>query len=300
MTYYCTLPYARQYLGATVTTDDALLFAYIRAASSRIEEYCGQNFDERWESHAFNGEVGSTEPRLQLDGYPLLEATTLTNGNGDVIASENFTPLPKFLYPKQTVRLNAGYYWRSPSDPSGATACSSSSQSWVGYADNAIEVVGKWGYVPHWSTAWKDTGLTLSGSHSASVTTLTLSAVAGTAILPGHILKISNGTTYEQLLVTAPLTGMATSTTITVERGFNGTTALTFSTGAVIRYFHVYDLIQLAAAQMTAALYQERNNPTGRSLTIRDGFDLVVPIDMPEKVKALLQYPLRNWWRGGF
>jgi len=62
----------------------------------------------------------------------------------------------------------------------------------------------------------------------------------------------------------------------------------------------VYDLIQLATAQMTAALYQERNNPTGRSLTIRDGFDLVVPIDMPEKVKALLQYPLRNWWRGGF
>lgn len=296
MPYYCTLSVVKRQLSADsdiVDSEDDELFYYIDAASAAVEEYCGQNFDIRIMSQAFNGEIGKYEPKLYLDAQPLLSLTTILNGDSSVIASTNYDLLPKFKYPKEYVRLAQGTYWLAPNSSSDGT-CSTPSPN-RSYAEDAIELTGEWGYVPQYARAWRTITPTVSGAHNATTTTLNISAAAGVNnIDAGTVLKIGS----EQMVVTAPLSTIATATALTVERGYNGTTAAALTGGEAITVFRVDRVVELATAMTASALYQARNNASGETIQGLGVTTVVAPKIPPKNARALLQEPYKNWKRG--
>lgn len=294
MPSYCTLTLARKtMLSYSTTVDDTDLADYIPFASDLIDNYCGQNFDERVESFGFSGEVGAFNPSLYLDKRPLLSISTLTNGNGDVITAASYVLLPKFRYPKEYIRLVSGSFWRGPGDPATSTDCVSLGVhplTLAQYAVDAVEVVGTWGFVPHYTTAWTATSVNIS---SASGTSLTLATAPGTAFDVGSVLRATVSGNNEQMRVTGPIASFSTATTITVERAYNGTTQNSYASSTALSVFQVPYSIQLAAAEWVAAIYQGRQNPTGDRVNV-GGFSAVLPVNIPGKVIDKLRWPYFN------
>jgi len=289
MPYYTTHSAIRAQLNTDLTDDDALLFRLSQIAARRVVEYCGQNFDEQWATYGFSAQVGRGEALLYLEQRPLLEATAITNGDGSAVTSAQFDALPKYTYPKYGIRLKQGLYWLTES----GTPCLPYSMD---YAEDAITIAGKWGYVPHWGSAWRTTTLTLGAAATSSATSLTLNASADGILDAGNVIRISNGTTYEQMAITAPYTGL--TTTITVERAVNGTTALSFAGTEAVQVFVMDELIKHATTLLTVSYYQSRGNPTGVLVSGAGGIEVRFASDMPDKVKMILQPPYWAWFRG--
>lgn len=299
MPSYVDLTFAKKILMETGTTDDGTFHLFFASASQLVEDWCGQNFDERVASYAFSSEIGTYNPILFLRHRPLLTLTSLTNGNGDAIASTIYTLLPKFLYPKEGVRLTAGNVWRGPNDPVGSTDCSTQSAmlALAGYAVDAIELVGTWGYVPHYAQAWKATGLTISGAHTSSDDTILLSAAAGTLLDVGKVIRATVGTNVEQMRISGPTASFSAATTITVERGYNGTTANTYAGGEAITVFQVAEIPKLATAFVACALYVSRNNATGDTVDV-GGFSFRMNPGLWGKARQILVPPYHNYYYG--
>lgn len=90
-----------------------------------------------------------------------------------------------------------------------------------------LKAVGLWGYGDGESaTPYKSSGLTGTVATTTGIT-LTASADASTAIYPGQTILVES----EQMYVTA-----VSTTSITVERGVNGTAAATHSAAAIYIY----------------------------------------------------------------
>jgi hypothetical protein len=141
--------------------------------------------------------------------------------------------------------------------------------------DDEVTVEGWWGFArtANWSTHVENV------TTSASATTI---AVTG-AYKRGEYLRVGS----ELLRVRG-----ATATTITVERGVNGTTAAAH-TGASLRRVNVLADVQLAATRLAAWLYQRRADTVGR-VQLADGSALVA--EMPSAVREVLSNYVR-WGR---
>lgn len=291
MPYYCTLSGAKRQLMESTVTDDAVFWAYVPVAGQRIEDYCGQNFDERWLTRGFSAQVGLGNPILSLNDHPLLALTQVTNGNGDIIPASAYQPLPAFEYPRKLLRLEPGTYWQGRS---GASTCPPVLGTWDVYALDAISIQGTWGYVRHYQNCWRQISPTVAGAHAASDTVIALGTSAAGVLDAGNIIRIGS----EQMVVVGPLAGLTTS--ITVKRAYNNTQAAALSGGETIEVFQFDPIVELAAQMLTCAFYVGRNNATGDRVLMPDGIGVQVPVDMPLKVKALLGYPYRSMVRGGF
>src|SRR5260221_9864930 len=156
-------------------------------------------FDERHIQLGFNANAGPNTPVLYLKDLPLAAITTLTNGNGDVITSSQYTLLPTGTYPKKNIRLNRGNFWRGPVDQSGATnqafCCGNNMTPLVdvAYAIDAIQIAGLWVYHRQYPRAWRTISqVVASGGIDDTSTTLNISAQAGTAFDVGSILRVSS------------------------------------------------------------------------------------------------------------
>jgi hypothetical protein len=311
MSSYCTLQGTRKQLevqNGTVNQDqDAELFYLMLTAAEAIDDWTGNWFDERPLTLGFNGNVGAHNPILYLKELPLVAITTLTNGNGDVIASANYTLLPTGTYPKAKVRLARGYFWRGPNDPVGSTSggfcCLDNPLLDVAYAEDAIQIDGLWVFHRNYAKAWRTITLTVgTGGIDDDDTTLPISATVGTAFDVGNILRVTTSGATEQMLVTGPIadsvpSGFAT-TNVTVERGYNGTTPIAHTMGDPIAIWQPDGMIPNLAEIVAAGLYKSRDNPTGDAQIVA-GFDarMVIPVDIPVKAKKML-IPYRSWRRG--
>lgn len=313
MPSYCTLQGARRQLMVQPqkqdVNEDTDLFFYMLTAAVSIDDWTGNWFDERPIQLGFNGQVGKHNPDLYLKELPLAALDTLTNGNGDVIASANYTLLPTGTYPKQKVRLARGFYWRGPGDQPGTTnsfaCCPAFPLVDEAYAEDAIQIAGRWVYHRNYPRAWRRITLTVSGGMDDQTTTLTLSAQAATAFDVGSILRISTvvsgATQTEQVLVMGPIAdssraGFATAS-VTVERGYNGTTPIAHLDGDPLDVWQPEPMISNCAEMAAAALYKGRNNPTGDTQIVEGFAKMIVPVDLPAKIKTFL-VPYRSWRRG--
>ena len=132
---YVTLAEVRSYGGydAMDTSQDAELSALIPRAQAVIEQYTGNVF-----------EVSSTSTRqfdaiANVDGYRLLfdgwlantSSLVVTNGDGQTVASSQYVTLPRNDIPIYGLQLksDATVVWEYTDAP-----------------ENAISVVGNWGY----------------------------------------------------------------------------------------------------------------------------------------------------------
>lgn len=299
MPSYATLQGCRNQLGASVTGDDAKLASFIEAASQAIDRYCGRSFGETIATYGFTVQLGRRDMRF-LE-HDLLSLTTLTNADATVIPNTGYTLFPRNRTPKQEIILTQDYRWTPASgdliyeDPDGIHprmyGFDDEGADWAGgygrasWVREGVQIAGLWGYHTDYGLAWENTALTTSGSTSASATSLVLSAAAGTAIDVGDVLKIGS----EYLLVTAPIAGTSTATTLTVRRAYNGSTAAIHATLSPIYRWLPEPLIVEATRRLVAGMYESRNNATGDRQVVAEIGAISIPSDAYVKVTRLLE-----------
>lgn len=130
MTNYCTLADVKAYLGTDQTTDDAVITPLIGRATTAIETYCGRSFTARAETRHYDAIQDVNGQTLYVDD-DLLTVTSITNGDSEVLDAADYVLLPSNVSPKYAIRLKSG-----------------SSKSWTYVTDpeEAITIVGSWGY----------------------------------------------------------------------------------------------------------------------------------------------------------
>lgn len=286
MPSYTTLQAVRTHGDFAVdkVSNDAALASLIRACSFMIDQWCGQNFDVRTDQFGFSGLVGSVT--LDLHMRPLLSITTLVNGDGTTVANTNYDLLPLFHYPKERVRLKQGNYWLSPA---GITMALVPAE----YAEDAIAITGEYGYVPDYPTKCWSRSTAKVGANMTDTTGTSLTVDTVGQLDVGNVIRVGT----EQMRVAGPVASTATATVLTVERGYNGSTAATHTTGDGIDVFQMDLEIELAAKEFVLGVFHARTAP-GSSAKSAPGFGSVSLADMPDKVREKLVPPYWNWQWG--
>lgn len=301
MPSYTTLQRARRQMtvGSLEIVDDDLVTGFLSEAAQMIDDYTGNTFNETIATYGFNGQVGSRNTTLNLNERPLISIDSLINGDGTPIIASNYTILPiGSLYPKREVRLNQGNYWLSINSNSNGNCSANSPLPDEAYAEDAIQITGKWGFNRRGTAAWKLTGLTVGTLYTAGAATLALSGAPGLVFDVGSVLRIDS----EYFLVSGPFTSSQqsgfTATTINVTGAYNGSTAANHNPTVPIYVYQTETVVDRATAMLVAWLYETRLAPSGGD-TGAPGFGSTkVAAGMPAYVTGLLGYPYYNSWYG--
>lgn len=272
---YCTLAQLRKsgegaQLNMATTAGDPLLLSLIREVSADIDQMCNRTFapyittqyydcysgspwggmNNLYYSGGKAGDVfqsrtgGFAYARyLRVDNNDLLELTGLTNGDGTTIALTDVLLYPANSYPKQELRLkqSSGIAWLPDSD---------------GNVEQVIPLNGIFGYHTDYLNAWRSAG-TLATPLTTTGTSYTFSSGAG--LQGGMLLKIADEFAYVSDVA---------STTATIERGVNGSTAAAHTTGTAVSYWQPIFTIQRVARMAVAANWNLRANPEGKQVSI--------------------------------
>lgn len=131
MTDYITLSEVKTYLSIGGSGDDSLLTTLIGRASRLIEDHCGRWFYADTQTRYYDAVGPHIVSNLLLLDEDLLTITTLTNGDGTVISTDDVILRPRNDPPYFGIALRA-----------------SSNVRWtyVGDLEGAISVAGTWGY----------------------------------------------------------------------------------------------------------------------------------------------------------
>ncbi|HZU86596.1 MAG TPA: hypothetical protein VFF78_03865 [Anaerolineaceae bacterium] len=287
---YATLTQVKAYLGqAPAASADNLLLDFIDQASRYIEQCKGRRFDVRQETRLFD--IPGLATRTPLGYFPgirqgnyaqsvlkldddLLALTTLTNGDGTVIASTDYFLEPGNLYPKRTVRLSDSV-WAVPSS---------------GDPHQAISVDGLWGFHNHYPEAWVDSMDSVQdvGGINASVNTfkvLDSDGIAGDLRGPrfqsGQMISIGT----EFMLV---ISANNQSNDLVIRRGYNGTTAAVHAQGAAISIFRPMGIVEIACIRLVAWRYKQKDVDNFDKTYIMGGGVVNVPTSIPSDVVRFL------------
>ncbi len=123
----------KTYLGipSATTADDTLLTTLITRAQAAIDSYCRQSFEASGDTTRYFDPTERVRGRTLYLDAPLCAITTLTNGDGNTIASNLYVKEPRNTTPwyALTLKADAGVAWTYTSAP-----------------ENAISIAGKWAY----------------------------------------------------------------------------------------------------------------------------------------------------------
>ena len=256
---YCTLADFRRAKMKTENTlidgsgDGALILDYIRSISGEINRLsAGREYAPRVATRYFDALTNVDGNYLMVDPFDLLAVTSITNGDGTSITAADYVFEPRYDPPYWAIKLK-----------------SSSSIAWT-YStahENAITVVGMWGYHDNYNSAWETVTTLGTAITNTAATSATFTDAAGS---PGDLLKIDS-----ELIYLSARSG----TTPTLVRGVNGSTAATHLISATVYRWipmrPVRDLC-LAAASIKYAI---RENPQIESITV-DSHVISVPKDV--------------------
>jgi hypothetical protein len=278
---YTTLADAKAYLKLTSTSEDDLLSTFITWATDYINFYKGRRYDPRVETRVFDvpssgasvfGQFDSrlqapvAIPPLRLD-EDLLELKTLTNGDTTVITDYLLEPANNL--PKTRIRLKGGVSWEPDAD---------------GNYRQAISVLGVWGAHDNYSQAWQNSLSSLSAGISASVTSFAVTTIA--PFKAGQLARIDD----EFMLVTAVATVLSVPT-LTVERGYNGSTAAAHLISAGISIFRPQGNVVQACLRLVKWRYVQKDVDLFDKTYSADTGMTIVPTAVPVDVKAVLGAP---------
>ncbi len=241
----------------TGTGDGTVILGFIREVSGIINGIAGRQFVPTVATRYFDAilDVSGSDLRLDKD---LLSITTITNGDTVAVTPGQRTTVPKNLTPYNRIRLlsSSGISWTYATDP-----------------EDAISIAGTWGYHDDYTNAWESLTTLGAAITSTSATSATLAAAAGN---PGELWMIDSEFLY--------LSARAT-TTATVVRGVNGSTAATHLISAPIYRWQMTS--NQGAAQFIPGLckagaiikYAIRENPQIQSISV-DNHVVSVPKDV--------------------
>lgn len=244
---------ARGQTATTDTADDAVIESLLKAISRYVDAQTARWFYPRIETRYFDVPY-SRELIVDAD---LLEVLSITNGDGTLIPSTEYSLRPRNQSPHFIIRLvdNSTYYWAS--DGSGNT-------------HDVIEVTGVWGYHNRYSVAW-ETITTLAEDLDTSETGIDVTS--GTNFSAGNIVRIGDELSYISTIVTNTLTGT---------RGENGSTAASHLTGVNVRVWQFMDELKTATLETALQAYRRRFGQSGTNqATITAAGVVLSPKDIP-------------------
>jgi hypothetical protein len=244
------------------------LLDMIIECSDALQKMCNRRFDHRIATIAHTarrlehyGDLYSiTDLRLRDD---LLSAITITNGDGAVFSS-GYTLLPSDKTVKSRIHLDTlgSVFWDSGgNDP-----------------QDAITIRGVWGY----NGDWVNTGATIS-SATNSATSLTVSS--STNLEAGMVLRFGATTTSEW----AYLDALNGTTTITVERAYNGSTAAAINSSTPIYRYRADATITRIMKRFVQFVQAQAQAPLVGQIAIGD---YIVPVTMdglPRDIAQMIQ-----------
>lgn len=283
---YVTLTQARAYLKltATETGDDTLLQTFITWANQQLN--CARRGDVRLETRYYDYPIKQasqmgvydvetwvqqmnaagmlSQGRLLLDD-DLLELVSVTNGDGNALPTTELVPEPANIYPKHILRIKRGssYSWEPGTN---------------GDREQVIAVTGWWGYNPDYTGAWINTDAVGNDPLAANGTSITVAASSRFQV--GQMIKIES----ELILITA----LASSTSLTVTRGVNGTTAVAHVKNTVIYLYNAFGNYALAAMRLTAWRYRQKDANVFEKTTSFETGTTIIPAAIPEDIRALM------------
>jgi hypothetical protein len=246
-------------VGNTQTGQDAFYLDLIRSISSDIDNLSGRRFVPRVETLRYDTPKGSC---LKFNGRDVLEVTTLTNGDGTVIASTYYFLDEYNDFPKWQIRLkpSSGLVWTLDTD---------------GEAGQAIQVAAITGYHANYADAW--VRVDTLGAAITDTTTAAFTTTGSALIHAGELLKIDSEFFYAS--------SVSTVTTTSV-RNVNGSTAATHLNGAVI-YKWVNPSVEMIARNAVLAQAKLKDNPIGETVAI-GGYQFNTPKDVTKYIKTRL------------
>lgn len=215
----------RDNLGAMDTGADARRQAHLIAASRMIDKDTHRSFQPVYATEKFDWQQDYS---LLLYWKDLVNLASMTDGLGAVTVA-NLIQVGMPIWKLEANRASSTRFTKLYSNT------------------QALAVTGTWCYHPDWSTAFVDTLLDIPGGGiTDSATTYVVSSVDGAdaagiapAIQVGHLLKVEN----EYQFVSAIANGA--TDTLTVTRGYNGTTAAAHAAGVAIeRFYPVQEIVE--------------------------------------------------------
>lgn len=266
MNLYCSLKQLKErYLVTNNSNDNGVFLDTIEEASRAIDSACHRHFYPQVATHSYDHDEAYL---LRLDdGSDLLEVTTLkTDNTGTTLASGNFYLMAGDSY-------NQTPYTRiAIKSDSGATF------GYSGTPQKANEVTGIWGYHNDWSNAFKNSGVTLSADISdATATSFTVSGA--TIAEAGQLIKVNS----EYMYLISNSGG-----TFTVERGLNGSTAATHTSGDTVFVYEPMVELRRVTARYAAWLYKEYESPYTNEVQTMNG-SMIIPSKAPNAVHRFIK-----------
>lgn len=130
-TSYATVAELKTYLGISTATDDTLLADILTRTKAAIDAYTGRTFLVSADTTKYLDACKDVDGRTLLLRSDCCGVTTVTNGDTIVISSTYYVTEPRNQTPYYglTLKSSSGYTWTWNDDP-----------------ENAITILGKWGY----------------------------------------------------------------------------------------------------------------------------------------------------------
>ena len=229
-------------LNVTDDAHDGRLLGLLEAASRWIDGYCGRHFATMHGERRFDGRGRAT---LTVSDLVSVSELRVRDASG---RWESWPSADWLLYP-----LNA-----APTEPGGRPytriLLASSERRRFPLNRAGVAVSGIWGY----GDVREDAGVRVAADSAVGVgdATVTVAPVSADAAIPlsaGHTVRIGD----EQLYVTGAAAGDGT-TTLTVQRGVNGSVAAAHAAGAGLSVYRYPEAVAEACLLQAAVWWRER------------------------------------------
>jgi len=228
---YCSIADVKGILGISSASDDTMIRKICESSSRSIDAYCNRFFYTESTTKYFHG---GSKLWLKPD---LLSVTTLkTDEDGDATfentyASTDYYLLPLNEFPKTEIII-------SDDSDYGTFAAG---------IKKGVEIGGVWGYGDGISATPYISDTTTAEELDDSETEVDVTSATNLSV--GQVILVES----EQMYIYS-----ISSTTLTVERGVNGTTAASHDNGKTIYIYQYPSDIRQACIDLSVATYQNR------------------------------------------
>ena len=222
---------ARGQTSSTDATDDEVINNLLEQASRYIDDETGRVFYPFIQARLYNV-PNSRELCIDED---LLEVITLTNGDSATMPATEYYLVPKNVYPAYALKITniSSYQWLSNAQ---------------GSLENAISVLGIWGYHDRYTRdGWKVGTTTTEALDTSEVE---FDVTASTLFSAGQIIRYGD----ELGIITSTASGKIT----VVSRGDNGSTAAAHDSGITVYIWQPIRTANHACLEIAMTAYHRR------------------------------------------
>lgn len=272
-THYCLLSEVRSAVNWGTAGDAAQIRRWIGEESLHLERLCRRRFDHRVETRYYTPLAlpdGDLLNRLELLlDDDLLSVSAIVNGDGTTLNASDYLLLPLVATVKNRVRLKPlrGMSWTA---------------DWSNDWEGSIQISGIWGYGGMWVTVSGES--VRDNPLAASATTMTV--VSAASFEAEMVLRID----AEWVRVVAV---SSTTPVLTIERGYNRSTAANHTQGTAIARFVPDALAQALVKRLVAWRNEQSKSPLFGTVTLADASLPVqvanIPADVRQDIERFLQ-----------